>query len=268
MPREAATFHHASVLMGLLGYLEAAMTDIACKVLLAYPGKLSGKSVDFKVLAECGSITEVLSEKSQRAVADMSYARFDAYAEKFFELFSAQSSPHHELIATVGEMKATRDIYAHAGGRVNRTYLDKAGVNSRATQIGGELGIDQAYTLKAFDEVSAFLDAIEAAIPDKIKNHGRIETVKQMWEATVLEARVPSTDAWVEESQDIARPSTQMLGFAWSHSEKMLVDFFLGIYSEDHTERLYSLVAALDRWPARSHERIVMQSWLEAPFGF
>ena len=71
--------------------------------------------------------------------------------------------------------------------------------------------------------------------------------------------------------EDLPSPSFDgIFAWAWSGSEKILLDFFLGIFygGDKCPGREHDLMSALSRWPPATNEGEVISSWFDAPFWF
>lgn len=269
LTKQQENYHLATSLMGALGYVEAAMTDILIKYITCYPGHLEAKNVGLGELSRAGSIIDLIEEKAGKFVSDLAYKRFHQYSEEALRILAKGISISSGLIDSVAEIKATRDIYAHAGGIVNAVYLSKSGNKARERKVGTKLDLSRRYIDDSFAHLKDYLDELESAIPSSVKAFGRTATFRQMWEATTLERCLHFEDAWIIEDEDMVRPNNgAQTSYAWSHSEEMLLDFFVRIYNPEYPRTRHDLVMTLQRYPAQSNEHKVVQSWVECPFWF
>ena len=261
-------FHEFTYLTGLASLAEAMVFDSATAFLSRYPGHLTDKGVPLATLAEAGSIGTAVEALAMKAVNDWSYGRFSDLVKNVIALYDKKASLDTALIDDLSEIKATRDLFVHANGKVNRIYLSKAGAKARSTRVGENIALGDKYLQHVEQTVERFIAEFEAAIPSSMKTMGRTTTFRAMWEATVLEKHVPFDSGWKTENENMVRPIDTGLAWSWSHSEQMLVDFFIGIYSEDYPTRKYDLMSALRRWPPATNEGKVIMSWFDSPFWF
>jgi hypothetical protein len=261
-------FFESMYITGLVSTVEATVADLATEFLKCYPGHLAEKSISLDTLDKAGSIGTAIAVLAEKNANEWSYRRFSEFVGWALGLFDSQARLPDDLIANVTEIKATRDVYVHANGVVNNIYLTKAANFARSSLIGGRLGLGHAYVTHAEQTLGGLLDAFETAIPDKFKQMGRVSAFTEMWNATCLCRLNAFEECWQVEARDMIRPLPKVLEWHWSHSEKMLVDFFLGMYAQDHDAREYDMMAALRRWEPASNEAKVMASWSNAPFWF
>lgn len=261
-------FHDFTYLTGIVSLAEGVVTDLTMEFMLQHPGHLKSKAVSLDLISEAGSIGATIELLAEKSVNELSYGKFSDYMDYVVTLYNKGSKLDAELLADMTEIKATRDLFVHASGKVNKIYISKAGAKARNESIGSMLKLGDAYTKHAEDTIRKFLDQLDSIIPEKIKRTGKATALRSMWDATMLAKRVPFDDGWIVENEDMVRPNDDGLGRYWSGSEQMLVDFFLGIYSESYPGRRYDLMSALHKWPPTTNEGKVIMSWFDSPFWF
>lgn len=262
-------FHEFTYLTGLVSLAEALLADIGSDFLSRFPGHLKDKTIPFNTLSEVGSVGAVIDSLVAKTINDWSYDRFTTFANQIVKLYDKKSSLDSQLLEHMAEIKATRDLYIHASGRINRIYLNKAGAKSREDQIGEKLELGSAYLSHVENTIAKFIDELGGCIPEKLKRMGKASAFREMWNATALSNCVPFETGWKIVNDNMVRPNEKVFAWAWSGSEKMLLDFFLGIYGGDKCPgREHDLMSALSRWPPATDEGQVISSWFDAPFWF
>ncbi len=261
-------FHESTYLAGLVSIAEALLTDMASEFLVRYPGHIKDKNLPLDTLATAGSVGAAIESLSAKTINDWSYGRLGEFVKQVVLLYDKKASLDASLLDEISELKATRDVFIHGSGEVNKIYLSKAGDQARSKRLGSKLELGGAYLANAEVVVNKFVAALEAIVPDDMKRLGKASTFRAMWEATVLSKFVPFDKGWVMESEDMVRPNDEGLSWGWSGSEKMLLDFFLGIYNEEHPSREHDVMSALRRWPPSTNEGKVIMSWFDSPFWF
>lgn len=262
-------FHCAACLSGVFGVIESLITDIAIDYLTCFPGHLSNKSISLEELSDSTSITEAIRKQAEASVNKWSYKRFSEFLVQVANILNKKWNFDEELLSHVQEIKATRDIYTHNGGIANQLYFEKAGEKVRSPDYNNKLGMDVAYVKEALIVLEAFLDEFDRSIPEKIKNQKKVQAFQEMWNATRLAKLVPFNEGWhIELKDDMVRPIDEALDRYWSHSEKPLMDFFLGIYASHYPMREKDVFEAMRRWPPSTNEGKVMVSWMDCPFWF
>ena len=166
-------FHEFTYLAGLVSLTEALLADLGSDFLSRYPGHLKEKTIPLNTLSELGSVGAVVDSLVEKTINDWSYDRFSNFAKYIVELYNKKSSLDEELLEHMAEIKATRDLYIHANGRINRVYLNKAGAKSRNIQSGEKLKLGTAYLSHVEKTIVKFIDQLENCIPEKLKHMGK-----------------------------------------------------------------------------------------------
>jgi hypothetical protein len=261
-------FHESTYLAGLVSIAEALLTDMANEFLVRYPGHIRDKNLPLDALATLGSVGAVVESLSAKTINDWSYGRFSEFVKQVILLYDKKGSLDSALLYHVSELKATRDLFVHGAGEVNKVYLSKAGDKARSRRLGSKLELGIKYLAHADTIISKFVAELETMVPDDMKRMGKASAFRSMWEATVLSKFVPFDKGWITESENMVRPNDEGLSWDWSGSEKMLLDFFLGIYNEEYPSREHDVMSAIRRWPPTTNEGKVIMSWFDSPFWF
>jgi hypothetical protein len=263
---ESQSFHHQAYLGAIYSTFEGYLLDTAEEMLACFPEKL--RDSDIKLQDVVKPQSDFISDMVEKQTDSLSYKRFQAITEVVMKYF--QPKPFvSAAMPVVQEFKATRDIYVHNSGRWNAIYSAKAGPNARKEPRRGPLPLDHAYLEAGTDAAIAFVNDFHAQGPRQYERFNKTKAFGEMWKASALEKIMTFSDAWsVEASTDIARPTEKALGWAWSHSEKYLFDFFLAIFSKSHPALNSSIQDAITRWPIDTPSGQVMLSWMRSPFYF
>lgn len=261
------TFHLSSYVSGVYSLFEGYLLDLASEMLLCFPDKLRDSEYRLKDLVmEPG---DFLANTVEKQIDALGYKRFDVIVERVMALFQGKpfSSPS---VMVVQEFKATRDLYVHNRGEWNSTYAAKAGSAARRDPGRGKpMPLDQAYVEAATVAMLRLIADFHAQGPRQYERFTRVKALKEMWAATALAEIMPFSDAWtVDHASDIPRPNSRATGWAWSHSERALYDFFLRIYSDRYPGASNDLHYAIERWPVSSRSGQVILSWARDPFFF
>ncbi|MCW5608763.1 MAG: hypothetical protein KIT26_12030 [Nitrosomonas sp.] len=266
--RQQQEFYEFSYLAGLVSVVEALILDLAKDFLLRYPGYIKEKTVSLVALAENGSISAILEDLAAKTINDWSYKKFPDFTKWVVNLYDKKATIDDDMLARFTELKATRDLYIHGKGEVNYIYLSKAGEHARETRIGWKLPIGEKYLRSAEQTVEQFFDGLQKVIPQQMQSMGRASVFEAMWNATCLSTHVPFHEGWTVESEDMVRPNDEALRWAWSHSEQVLLDFFLAIYSSTYPGRQHDAIVAMKIWSPNTNEGKVIMSWFDSPFWF
>lgn len=268
LDKQLLVFHESIYLAGLVSIFEALTTDIGFDFLVRYPGHLTEKKIDLDKIAKSGSVGMVVQSLAEQTINGLAYKRFPETVEAVINLYDKNALISTDLLEDLSEIKATRDLFIHNDGRVNHVYLAKTSDKARCATIGENIGLGSDYIRSVEENISKYIKELEAIVGSEHFSTGKVSTLKEMWNATCLSRHVAFEDGWTIVSVDFARPNDEGLSWGWSHSEKMLLDFFLSIYSSEYPTKKYDLMEAIRRWPASTNEGKVMLSWFDSPFWF
>lgn len=127
---------------------DALIPDALTAVVLTESNILKrGKTLTFEEILEhvqAGSLIEFMAEKVITPVAYLSVAKQAEWIKDKLSIeLVSNAAQLHQLI----EIMARRNLFAHANGVVNRTYLEL--VPNAANAVGDHLGVDYDYWYKA-----------------------------------------------------------------------------------------------------------------------
>ncbi|SFH66892.1 hypothetical protein SAMN05216525_101182 [Bradyrhizobium sp. Gha] len=148
-------------IISIISRVEAFIQDCMFEAVKQYPEKLAiigGKSgIPLDLYLKHEDRDDLLEVFIALRCQDLMFGKPSEYLAKAAEVLSIQLKP--DVIATYVEMKASRDLIIHNGGRINQLYLDKAGRKARG-EIDDELDIDEDY----FEEVIVNAKALSGTI--------------------------------------------------------------------------------------------------------
>jgi len=146
--------------------LEAFFADFLRLWLLAYPGSLSRKQVDFKTilgLQDKDAITQFVVDKELNEVTYKSPAEWFEYLETIAKL----GVPTIHDIQQFAEAKASRDVLVHNRGVANKSYESKAGTLARY-RTGERIEIPGDYHKKTWELIRKMVADISTAAVQKV----------------------------------------------------------------------------------------------------
>ena len=137
--------------------------------LVAYPGSLSEKDIKFGLVLKAPDKAAVTLAVVDRELNELKYekiADWFGYLEKRLKL----GCPAADVIETLAEIKASRDIVVHNKGIVNAVYLWKAGKRARFKE-GERLEIPEQYHRECWETIK---QVIGERLPRRLReNPGR-----------------------------------------------------------------------------------------------
>ncbi|NTG32644.1 hypothetical protein G6K91_00050 [Agrobacterium rhizogenes] len=156
------------------------------RVLRAYPQKLmistKGKklgdsdqyTIDVRDLLAAGSLDAVIEQLAAQRVRDAVYATPQQYLTYFKAVCGVEfkEATWREYV----EIKATRDLFVHADGRVNEIYLEKAGQQARFG-LGEKVTVDPAYFNATTSCLKALMSEIYTGLRAKFANSVELKKV-------------------------------------------------------------------------------------------
>lgn len=266
--KDLIEFHLSVCLIGILAIKEAFLNDTLTEYIACFPGHSDGKDIKLDMIAKKGSIGQIVQSLAETKVHQLSYKKFSEFHQELSNIISLKNPIDENLIKEISEIKATRDVYVHANGKCNDTYIYKSGDFAREKSIGKMLPLTEDYVVSSVDKIDSYLSQVFSNIPEKIKSYGKAKAFKEMWNKSAL-SKINSFDKfWEIVEKDMVRPKDDAFKWHWSYSEKAAFDFFLGIYNVEHPERTIDIMQAIKRWPSESSTGKVIRSWMDAPFYF
>jgi hypothetical protein len=131
------------VLQRLTAAFETYVFGVLEILLRKNPGCLDAKPISLGELLKKGSIEAVIDEAIQRKLNDLRFDRPSRWFE-FLNTVERLGCPSEDEIASIAEMKATRDVIEHNNGFANAIYVEKAGRKGRFNE-GEPIDVSDEY---------------------------------------------------------------------------------------------------------------------------
>lgn len=133
-----------------------------------YPQSLAKKTVEFDEVIGSSNRSEIIDKVVQKELIDIAYRsvrNWFQYLEKRVHLNAISA----DEIATLAEIKATRDALVHNNGIVNTIYQQKSGDRARF-QIGDPIKISESYHRSSWEMLKSTIKNISQTAIDKLED--------------------------------------------------------------------------------------------------
>jgi hypothetical protein len=254
-------------IIGLVSITEHFLNEILHQVLISHPRKFGNKQFDIDELMEEGSILELFYLKANQKLLDLAYGKFERFIKNFTDTLDLTTEIDPDLIATINEIKCTRDCLMHSEGKASELYFNKVGNKARVRLNNEKLRIDNNYYSLSLNNIKRFISDIKVAIPTKLLESKKSYVFKQMWESTCLNDRLNFDAVWIIENSSMVRPININEEFGFSSSEMVVYNMFRYIYSSSDKYKV-DFIFYFERWKSQSNEHQIATSWLENQFYF
>lgn len=251
-------FVRTQLFVSLMAELEDMFAELVRLTLSAFPRKAAQKQLSVIDVIEAHQVGETLSKVIESEQSALFYGGSQKLRERLEDLISGPNVLGPEWPAYV-EMRARRDIGLHAGWKMNRVYLDKAGAMA-APEDAKWLYPDETYFRNACAVARRLFDILDTHCAAKFSRCIPRHVFRDMWSECPLASVMPFDEAGIDGAPP--RPSGKSQEWGWSGSEQLLYDFFMHIYNRRNVD----LAALFGRWPGAGSQ--VVRSWLERPFHF
>jgi hypothetical protein len=255
-------FLRSQLFISLIANVEDFFTQVIRFILLSYPSKIQLDKVEVKNIVGLGSVREQNEYLVDRYINQIFYESPKEYRKKIEEIISATKDILEPYWEDYIEMKATRDIGMHSAWKVNHVYISKSGNKARSKKIGESLFISQDYFELSINTCELMVNAVEEHLRTKFSKNNKSNAFKEMWEKSSLNKVVSFEQAWNIESDSMIRPKSGF-SWAWSHSEQILFDFFMSIYTGKDMPSIKLMKNHL-----YEKDIFILNQWLEEPFEF
>lgn len=128
--------------------------------LTAYPGSMSRKQVEMRVVLAAPDKTAIIASMVERELNEIKYARVTDWFEYLERLTNIQWSAAD--IENIAEIKACRDVVVHSNGIANETYVAKSGSRARC-QAGDRLPFSELYLDESWHTIRTAVSDLAAA---------------------------------------------------------------------------------------------------------
>lgn len=251
--------------IGLVSIAEQLLNEVLHQVLISHPKKFGKKQFEIDELMEEGSILELIYKKANQKLLDLAYGKFEKFISNFKETLELTQEINPDLIATINEIKCTRDCLIHSEGKTSELYFSKVGDKARARSNNESLKIDVQYVRISSSNIKQFFSSLFTAIPSKFTDSNKAHVFKQMWKSTRLNVRIPFEEAWTIVDSNLVRPIDIYREFGFSSSEMEVYNLFRHIYNISFK---VDFALYFQRWKPQSNEYKIAISWLDNQFYF
>jgi hypothetical protein len=252
-------------IIGLVSITEQLLNEVLHQVLISHPRKFGNKKFEIDELIEEGSILELFYKKANQKLLDLAYGKFERFISNFKETLELTQEITPDLIATINEIKCTRDCLIHSEGKTSELYFSKVGEKARARGNNEKLRIDTPYFKTSITNINQFLSDLLASIPAKLTDSNKAYVFKQMWQSTCLNNRIQFERAWTIVNSDLVRPIDNNEEFGFSSSEMEVYNLFRHMYNSTFK---VDFAFYFQRWKPQSNEHQIATSWLDNQFYF
>lgn len=129
---------------------------------LAIPHK--ERQLTFSVILAAADKQAIVQHIIDKELNSLKYTHIAKWFE-YLENLVGLGLPSATQIATLAEIKATRDVITHNAGVINDTYIRKAGAAARYKTIGAQVEIQEPYLYESWTVVeSVFREMTVAAL--------------------------------------------------------------------------------------------------------
>jgi hypothetical protein len=156
-------------LISVVSRTEAFIQDCLAVMLVEYPAKmtlLSKDGIPLDLFLQTEDKSEVITRYVALKCEGLMYGKPKDYLNKFGECLDIDLAADH--VNSFIEIKATRDIIIHNNGKINKSYVDKAGAKKRG-KVGDMLPIDHDYFRSSIISLKAFSMDVRAKMDAKSK---------------------------------------------------------------------------------------------------
>jgi|GEM_PF-2004815 len=145
----------ASSIVSSVTVVESYLESVIKRLYLKHPNKLTisltkedkeeEKNISIKSILNATSLEDLYKEVIDKKILRIMYLSPKEYFMSIKKTFGFNLED--ELVDTFIEIKATRDLIVHSGGRVNSYYINKSGVKCRVTDTKQIIPLDIDYLL-------------------------------------------------------------------------------------------------------------------------
>jgi hypothetical protein len=157
----SSTFQH------FVSLFEDFFFDFLRLWLIAYPGSLSRKQLEFATVLKAPDKNAIVALMVERELNELKYERvadWFAYLNRLAKL----DCPTSGAIGQIAEMKAARDLLVHNKGIVNATYLDKAATFAR-WKLGEQMELAEPYHRECWTVLKKIIGDLASSAIEKTK---------------------------------------------------------------------------------------------------
>jgi hypothetical protein len=153
------TFQH------FVSLFEAFVFDLLRLWLVAYPGSLSKRMLDFGTVLSAPDKASITLAVVDKELNELKYERVSDWFE-YLEKIARLGCPRADEIERLAEIKATRDILVHNQGIANTIYVSKAGTHARYKD-GETMEIPEPYHRQSWELIKKVIGDVSGAVLHK-----------------------------------------------------------------------------------------------------
>ncbi len=147
----------------LVTFTETMLLDIIRTVVLSFPKKLSKKrKIPISTVLSCDTIESIHLAAIDSFLHELSYQSPMEFTESVREIIGCNLLDIPAYPRYI-EVKATRDIFIHNKGRVNKIYVQKSSPHARG-KVGDTLSVDTNYFLSAYESCFQITFELQGAL--------------------------------------------------------------------------------------------------------
>lgn len=138
-----------STLQDFVAIFEQFLFEFLTQWLSAYPQMLAKKELSFELVLNSVDRQAIIKSVVEKHLLELAYSRLPkwfSYMEDRVKL----GCPSSDEIERLSEIKATRDVFVHAGGIANEVYVDKSMGRARVAS-GEQLTIPDTYHRESWE---------------------------------------------------------------------------------------------------------------------
>ena len=155
------------VLVRIVTSFEAFFFSLLETLLMERPERLpKEKKIEYGEILESNDFGEVIKKIVERELHELKFKSVSAWFEKLQGMVKMKC-PNEEEIRLLAEIKATRDLFIHNSGLVNRFYIKKAGGLARG-RLGQPIRMSDEYLIESLKLVVKIVKDVSKAVIRKI----------------------------------------------------------------------------------------------------
>lgn len=215
--------------------IEDIIKEICTAILFGFPEKLSQESsIKIKPIIEGKDFFRTRRTLIDKEMKEMSFTPFTEQVNYLIGLLNVNIPLHIKKdILILQELSATRNIIVHSNGKVDKGYLDIAGINARVSHTGEIITVDNVYIDSSCTIIKKLFVWIYDEIKVKFQDYTKSRLIKDAWNACFNSPILKFEDWWIINSKG------EVIGFqndnehwgAASSGERALLALFSQMYT-------------------------------------
>jgi hypothetical protein len=164
-----------SVFKTYLSTYELFLSSLISLWLKAHPGILNDSSISFRDFYHASSRERVIDDVIERKIIDILYKNPRDAIKSIYEYLGKKNdgcSLVKDAIAKLAELKALRDVLEHNNSRINKVYLEKAGLHARGKD-GETIEVTDDILEESFELLKQIIETISDDFCAKLVNDSK-----------------------------------------------------------------------------------------------